>query len=103
MWHGRTMTLQLYTLGHSTRPLQEVEQLLRAHDIGVLVDIRRFPRSRHNPQFNDEHLARLLPEVGVRYRWLASLGGRRHSQPASDANAGWRNASFRAYADYMQT
>jgi uncharacterized protein (DUF488 family) len=93
----------IFTLGHSTRPLDEVEQLLRAHHIGVLVDVRRFPRSRHNPQFNQEQLARSLPELGVRYAWLASLGGRRRSPVSIPTNAGWSNPSFRAFADYMRT
>jgi len=99
----RGAALRLYTLGHSTRSLDELLHLLRAHDVGVLADVRRFPRSPRNPQFNDEHLARSLPEAGVRYAWLAPLGGRRRSRTRSLANAGWRNPSFRAYADYMLT
>ena len=94
---------RLYTLGHSTRSLDELLHLLRAHDVGVLADVRRFPRSPRNPRFNDEHLARSLPEAGVRYAWLAPLGGRRQSHPGSLVNAGWRNPSFRAYADHMLT
>jgi uncharacterized protein (DUF488 family) len=93
----------LYTLGHSTRSLDELLLLLRAHDVDVLADVRRFPRSPRNPQFNDGHLARALPEAGVRYAWLASLGGRRRMRAEILANAGWRNPSFRAYADHMLT
>jgi uncharacterized protein (DUF488 family) len=95
--------VRLYTVGHSTRSLDELLHLLRARDVGVLADVRRFPRSPRNPQFNDEHLARSLPEVGVSYAWLAPLGGRRRSRAESLANAGWRNPSFRAYADHMLT
>ena len=95
--------MRLYTLGHSTRSLDELLHLLRAHHVGVLADVRRFPRSPRNPQFNDEHLARSLPSAGAGYAWLAPLGGRRRSRTESIANAGWRNPSFRAYADHMLT
>jgi uncharacterized protein (DUF488 family) len=97
------MTAKLYTLGHSTRRLEDVEQLLQAHGVGVLADIRRFPHSRHNHQFDCEQLARSLPEVGVRYAWLTSLGGRRQHEAPTLINGGWRNPSFRAFADYMLT
>lgn len=93
--------LRLYTLGHSTRSLDELLHLLRAHGVGVLADVRRFPRSPRNPQFNGEHLARGLPEAGVGYAWLAPLGGCRRT--GSLANTGWRNPSFRGYADHMLT
>ncbi len=74
------LTAKLYTLGHSARSLEEFEQLLRAYSIRVLADIRRFPRSRRNPQFDDQQLALALPVVGVRYVWMARLGGRRQRQ-----------------------
>jgi uncharacterized protein (DUF488 family) len=96
-------TVKLYTLGHSTRSLEELLRLLQAHGIGVLADVRRFPRSPRNPQFNNEQLAHSLPGAGVSYTWLASLGGRRRSRAGSLANAGWRNPSFHAYADHMLT
>ena len=97
------VTAKLYTLSHSARSLEELEQLLRAYSIRILADVRRFPRSPRNPQFNDQQLARSLPEADVRYAWLASLGGRRRSQAGALANAGWRSPSFRAFADYMLT
>jgi len=92
----------VYTIGHSTRPIDELIELLRRHDIDTLVDIRTVPRSRHNPQFEQRRLKRSLEEAGIEYRYAASLGGLR--RPAKDSiNTGWRNASFRAYADHMQT
>jgi uncharacterized protein (DUF488 family) len=97
------LTANLYTLGHSARPFEELEQLLLAHGIGLVADIRRFPRSRHNHQFNCEQLARSLSEVGVRYAWLGSLGGRRRREAPTVINGRWRNPSFRAFADYMLT
>lgn len=90
------------TIGHSTRPIEEFIALLQAHEITQLVDVRTVPRSRHNPQFNKEQLPISLHEVGIRYSHIAGLGGLRRRQPDS-INGGWRNASFRAYADYMQT
>ena len=97
------VTAKLYTLGHSARSLEELEQLLRAYSIRILADVRRFPRSGRNPQFDDQQLALALPAVGVRYVWMARLGGRRRSQAGAVTNSGWRNLSFRAFADYMLT
>jgi uncharacterized protein (DUF488 family) len=95
---------RIYALGHSTRPLAELVDLLQAHEIATLADIRTVPRSRANPQFNREVLERELPRAGIRYAHLARLGGLRHSKRGeSSPNAGWHNASFRAFADYMQT
>jgi uncharacterized protein (DUF488 family) len=92
----------LYTIGHSTRGLDEFLALLRAHEIELVADIRTIPRSRHNPQFNTERLAPRLDRARVRYAHLPALGGLRH--PAKDSvNRGWRNASFRGFADYMGT
>lgn len=91
-----------FTIGHSTRPLEEFIALLRAHDVTLVADVRTVPRSRHNPQYNRETLPEALAEAGVGYRHLAALGGLRHTTAAS-VNTGWRNASFRGYADYMQT
>jgi uncharacterized protein (DUF488 family) len=96
------MALTLWTIGHSTRPIDELLGLLRAHEICLLVDVRTVPRSRFNPQFNTEALAKCLAVAGMRYQHSAQLGGLR--KPMKDSvNAGWRNASFRGYADYMQT
>lgn len=91
-----------FTIGHSTRPLEEFITLLRAHDVTLVADVRTVPRSRHNPQYNRETLPTALATAGVGYRHLAALGGLRHTTAAS-VNTGWRNASFRGYADYMQT
>ena len=92
----------IYTIGHSTRSIEEFVTLLHTFEIKVLADIRTVPRSRHNPQFGREELPQELSDAGIRYVHLPALGGLRHS-PASELNAGWRNASFRSYADYMQT
>jgi 3-methyladenine DNA glycosylase/8-oxoguanine DNA glycosylase len=97
-WKG----VQIYTVGHSTRTLEELVALLRAFDIAVLADIRTIPRSRHNPQFNAETLAAALPPRGLRYVSLPRLGGLRRARKES-LNSAWRNASFRGYADYMGT
>ncbi len=91
------------TIGHSTRPQEEFIAVLRHYGIVTLVDIRSMPRSRHNPQFNREELEQALPACGLRYVYLAQLGGLRHGLGADSPNTGWRNASFRAYADYMMT
>jgi hypothetical protein len=92
----------VFTVGHSTRTLKEFVALLLAHGVNQLVDVRTIPRSRHNPQFNRDRLPRPLQKVGIRYRHMAGLGGLRH--PRRDSiNTGWRNASFRGFADYMQT
>jgi uncharacterized protein (DUF488 family) len=94
--------MALLTVGHSTRSFEEFVELLRAHGVRCLVDVRRFPRSRAHPQFNKAALARRLPARGIAYRHVEALGGRR--APAADSpNAGWRNRSFRGYADYMST
>ncbi len=92
----------VYAIGHSTRKIQEFIEILRAHDVDNLVDIRTIPKSRHNPQFNGSDLALSLCSTGIGYIHLKELGGLR--RPAKDSkNTGWRNASFRGFADYMQT
>ena len=97
-WRGVT----LYTIGHSTRTLEELVGLLRAAGVSILADIRTIPRSRHNPQFEQEALRTALSRRRIRYVHLPALGGLRRARKDSP-NAGWRNASFRGYADYMQT
>jgi uncharacterized protein (DUF488 family) len=92
----------IFTLGHSTLPIERFIALLRAYGIERLADIRTVPRSRHNPQFNDTALASTLTAEGVEYLPMQTLGGLRHARKDSP-NIGWRNASFRGYADYMQT
>jgi len=93
---------RIYTIGHSTRPASDLVALLDAHTVRKLVDVRTIPRSRHNPQFNVDALAATLATAGIGYVHVPSLGGLRRPQRDS-INAGWRNASFRGYADYMQT
>ena len=92
----------VFTVGHSTRTLDEFIDLLRAHDIVQLADIRTVPRSRRHPHFSIEALSVSLPAAGIAYRHMPGLGGLR--KPRRDStNTAWRNASFRGYADYMQT
>ncbi|MFE8601770.1 DUF488 domain-containing protein [Archangium violaceum] len=93
---------RIYTVGHSTRPAEELLELLQAHGIQTLVDIRTVPRSRTNPQFNQDTLPRTLARADIRYVHLPRLGGLRRTSKDSP-NTAWRNASFRGYADYMRT
>jgi uncharacterized protein (DUF488 family) len=90
------------TIGHSNRPIEEFVELLRMHEIGCVLDIRTVPKSRHNPQFNGDTLPGTLAASDISYRHIGGLGGLRHAR-ADSPNAGWRNASFRGFADYMQT
>ncbi len=90
------------TIGHSTRPLDEFIQLLLDHQVTLLVDVRTVPRSRHNPQFNRDTLPDVLKLSGIGYEHMSGLGGLRHSSLKDSPNGGWRNASFRNFADYMQ-
>jgi uncharacterized protein (DUF488 family) len=94
--------LTVFTIGHSTRPIETFIRLLKAHGVQRLVDVRTIPRSRHNPQFNRDQLSPSLHRAKIHYRHMPGLGGLRHARPDS-TNTGWRNASFRGYADYMQT
>ena len=94
--------LQLWTIGHSTRAAEEFGQLLLAHHIKTLVDVRSFPGSRRYPQFNKSALSDFLRTLGITYEHAPRLGGRRQPKPNSH-NTAWKNASFRAYADYMET
>ena len=92
----------IYSIGHSTRTLDEFQELLKHFEIEVLFDVRTVPRSRHVPDFNSEKLMRALGGQGIEYRHLKQLGGLR--KPDKDSrNTGWRNLSFRGFADYMQT
>jgi uncharacterized protein (DUF488 family) len=92
----------IFTIGHSTRPIEVFVRLLKAHGVQRVIDVRTIPRSRHNPQFNRDQLSPALHRARIHYRHMAGLGGLRHARPDS-VNTGWRNASFRGYADYMQT
>jgi uncharacterized protein (DUF488 family) len=94
--------IEVWTIGHSTRSGGEFAAILMTYRVKVLVDVRSFPGSRRYPQFNKTSLAETLPEIGITYAHLPSLGGRR--KPNVDSkNTAWKNASFRAYADYMET
>ena len=94
--------LTAYTVGHSNREFDALVQLLRAHGVGAVADVRRFPASRRLPQFNADVLASTLPSNEIEYVPFLELGGRRKPDPQS-VNSGWQHPSFRAYADYMQT
>ena len=90
------------TIGHSNRTIDDFIGLLRQNGITCLLDIRTVPKSRHNPQFGQDQLAASLAGAGIEYRYLRGLGGLRRPRKDSE-NTGWRNTSFRGYADYMQT
>lgn len=101
----RTVTREpatIWTIGHSTRSIEDLITLLAAHNIEMVVDVRHFPGSRRYPQFGKERLARSLKANNIQYVHLPELGGRRRPKPDS-RNTAWRNESFRGYADYMQT
>jgi uncharacterized protein (DUF488 family) len=95
----------IFTIGHSTRSLDELIALLREHAVDLLVDVRTIPRSRHNPQFNQENLEVAMPQAGIAYRAIKDLGGlrgkRKDGEPSP--NPFWTHASFRNYADYALT
>jgi uncharacterized protein (DUF488 family) len=93
----------IFALGHSTRPIEKFVEMLAAHRIDTLVDIRTVPRSRHNPQFAEEPLRATLGTAGIRYVQMKDLGGLRRPVKGATTNAAWRNDSFRGFADYMQT
>lgn len=96
------VTETIYTVGHSTHPIDEFIGLLKAHGVKKLIDVRTIAKSRHNPQFGQEQLAASVRECAITYRRMEPLGGLRHTRKDSP-NGAWRNASFRGYADYMQT
>jgi uncharacterized protein (DUF488 family) len=94
--------MRIWTIGHSTRGMDEFISLLKENQIKLLVDVRAFPGSKRYPQFNKDALAESLTAHGIRYEHFPELGGKRKSRPDS-RNTAWRNASFRGYADYMET
>jgi uncharacterized protein (DUF488 family) len=96
------VAITVFTIGHSTRTLEALVELLHAHGITRLVDVRTVPRSRRNPQFNRDALPASLAGAGIEYVHMRDLGGLRKARRDS-INTAWRNASFRGYADYMQT
>jgi uncharacterized protein (DUF488 family) len=91
----------IFTIGHSTRPIETFIRLLKAHGVRRVIDVRTIPRSRHNPQFARAQLSPSLHRARIHYRYMPGLGGLRKAKPDS-RNTGWRNASFRGYADYME-
>jgi uncharacterized protein (DUF488 family) len=98
---NRSGVHRLFTIGHGTHPLDGFMATLQSFGINLVVDVRTIPRSRHNPQFNKETLPASLRPQGIDYRHWPGLGGLRKARPDS-VNSGWRNASFRGFADYMQ-
>jgi uncharacterized protein (DUF488 family) len=95
-------SLVVFTIGHSTRAIAAFVRVLKAHGVKRVIDVRTIPRSRHNPQFSRGRLSPALHNSRIHYRHLPGLGGLRRARPNS-TNTAWRNASFRGYADYMQT
>jgi uncharacterized protein (DUF488 family) len=94
------MRSTIWTIGHSTRPLETFLGLVDRHQLGAIADVRRFPGSRRYPQYAEAALRASLAQHGIHYCWLPALGGRRRPLPDSP-NVAWRNASFRGYADHM--
>ncbi|HEX4020098.1 MAG TPA: DUF488 domain-containing protein [Acidobacteriaceae bacterium] len=92
----------MLTLGHSTLSVEIFLDVLKQNDCSTLIDVRTVPRSRYNPQFSRENLESSVHHAGISYRWMPELGGLRHARKNSP-NMAWKNASFRGYADYMQT
>ena len=90
------------TIGHSNRPIEDFIGLLWSNEVASVIDVRTIPKSRHNPQFNLDALREVLPAAGIDYVHIPGLGGLRHAR-ADSPNVGWHNASFKGYADYMQT
>jgi uncharacterized protein (DUF488 family) len=94
---------QIWTIGHSTHPIEKFLDILRSADIELLADVRRFPGSRRHPQFNQQALAASLAEAGIHYRQFVDLGGRRSERLPDSPNTAWRVEQFNAYADHMQS
>jgi uncharacterized protein (DUF488 family) len=99
---SKTSETIVYTIGHSTRTIDEFVEMLKTYGVSLLVDVRTVPRSRHNPQFNKETLPTSLKQFSIKYIHMPEIGGLRH--PKRDSiNLAWENSGFRGYADYMQT
>src|SRR5438270_8644921 len=94
--------MTIWTIGHSTRTLEDFLQLLELHKLEALADVRQFPGSRRHPQFGQENLSQSLAQAGIAYVHFPELGGRRRARPDSP-NTAWRNEAFRGYADYLMT
>lgn len=96
------MQLPIFTIGYSTLPIERFIDILKSYDVQKLIDVRSIPRSRHCPDYNEDVLCQFLKEAKIRYCHMKQLGGLRHASKNS-VNTGWINASFRGFADYMQT
>jgi uncharacterized protein (DUF488 family) len=94
--------MKIYSVGHSKHPIEKFISMLKENSIEMLVDVRRFPQSRFNPQFNKNKLKASLEQEGIQYVHMVELGGRRYPVPES-VNRGWEEPQFQGYADYMQT
>jgi uncharacterized protein (DUF488 family) len=99
---GEKRCVKIFTIGHSTRPIDEFVQALKAQCVEIVIDVRTVPKSGHNPQYNSDALADALQQEDIGYEHMPGLGGLRHAKKDS-INTGWQNASFRGFADYMQT
>jgi uncharacterized protein (DUF488 family) len=95
--------MRIFTIGHSTHPIEDFLALLSQHEIKLLTDVRSYPSSRRWPQFNQEELKRAVERAGIGYRWFKSLGGRRHSKDAESPHTAWQIPAFRSYADYADS
>lgn len=93
---------EIFAIGYSIHPIEKFLELLKAHEIKMLVDIRTIPKSRHSPEYNEDQLKAFLKKEKIGYRHMKGLGGLRHASKQSK-NTGWENLSFRGFADYMQT
>jgi uncharacterized protein (DUF488 family) len=93
----------VYTIGHSTREIEEFIRLLKENNIELLIDVRRFPGSKRYPQFNEGNLQHSLNDIGINYRHMEVLGGRRDKPKENSKNDGWKSNGFQAYADYINT
>jgi uncharacterized protein (DUF488 family) len=94
---------RIFTVGHSTHPIERFLALLGEHQIVLIADVRSFPSSRKWPQFNQAELSRSLVRAGIQYQWLKRLGGRRHSQREDSPHTAWTHPAFRSYADYTES
>jgi uncharacterized protein (DUF488 family) len=93
----------IFTIGHSTHPIEEFLALLSQHEILALADVRSYPTSKRWPHFNQDELQRALERAGIEYRWFKSLGGRRHSKDSESPHTAWQIPAFRSYADYAES
>ena len=103
MTSQQSRTHTIFTVGHSTHPIETFLALLSTHRIALLADVRSFPSSRRWPQFNRAELQASTEAAGIAYRWIKALGGRRHSTRADSPHRAWRHPAFRSYADYADT